>query len=286
MEKATKRRGNAAVPAAAGGSLSEGIRENQLLPLVEAEIIPRLMMAHRGRQGSDAGLDLHPLPPDEVVVFVEAILRQEPLVAGEQVTRLRANGLALESVYLYLLAPAARYLGELWEADLCSFSQVTLGLWRIQQIMYDLSPAFHASRKLAKADSKQHRILIATLPGSQHTFGLSMLSEFFRGEGWTVLAIPAPDREELLHSLNTSWFDIFALSVSADRDIDALQPIIAEARKLSCNPGLGVMVGGALFMRQPALAETVGADGMSDDAPGALLLAGQLLKRQHAVKFN
>ena len=50
MEKATKRRGNAAAPAAAGGSLSEGIRENQLLPLVEAEIIPRLMMAHRGRQ--------------------------------------------------------------------------------------------------------------------------------------------------------------------------------------------------------------------------------------------
>ena len=39
MEKATKRRGNAAAPAAAGGSLSEGIRENQLLPLVEAEII-------------------------------------------------------------------------------------------------------------------------------------------------------------------------------------------------------------------------------------------------------
>jgi methanogenic corrinoid protein MtbC1 len=101
-----------------------------------------------------------------------------------------------------------------------------------------------------------------------------------------VLAIPAPDREELLHALNTSWFDIFALSVSADRDIDALQPTISEARKLSCNPGLGVMVGGALFMRQPALAETVGADGMSDDAPGALLLAGQLLKRQHAVKFN
>ena len=285
MDKAPKGRGDASPEASSQGSLSESSSQNRLMPLVEAEIIPRLMMAHRNRE-ADQGAEPKMLPADEVVAFAEAILHKESAIASEQITKLRSHGLALESVYLYLLAPAARYLGELWEADLCSFSQVTLGLWRIQQIMYDLSPAFHASRKPGSASVRQRRILISTLPGSQHTFGLSMLSEFFRGEGWSVLAIPSPDKRELMDSLGNNWFDILALSVSVDREIDGVQPIIETARKRSCNPGLSVMVGGALFLREPELAEKLGADGMSEDAPGALALAAQLLKRQQEVRFN
>lgn len=287
MGKATKgSRANSTAPEGES-SLSQGMRESNLIPLVEAEIIPRLMMAHRAeRARSEEGTTHYTLQPDEVVQFVEAILHKPPPEASEQIERLRAHGLALESVYLYLLAPAARYLGELWEADLCNFSQVTLGLWRIQQIMYELSPAFLARSNAAKTAGKQHRILLATLPQSQHTFGVSMLSEFFRREGWTVLAIPSPLNDEVAQSLANSWFDVFALSASADREIEGLHDMICRARKHSCNPDLSVIVGGALFLRQPALVKVVGADAMSDDAPGALAMATQLVHRQGAVRFN
>jgi methanogenic corrinoid protein MtbC1 len=220
------------------------------------------------------------------VAFTQAILLQDSAVANEQVAKLRSHGLTVDAVYLYLLSPAARYLGELWESDACSFTEVTLGMWRIQQLMYDLSPVFHANRKPLVTPGKQRRILIATLPGSQHSFGLSMLSEFFRSEGWTVLAIPAPDERELIEALVNNWLDVFALSVSLDSELDNAKNIIEFARKRSCNPEISVIAGGPLFLNNPELAESVGADGTSMDAPGALKLATQLLKEQHQVSFN
>jgi methanogenic corrinoid protein MtbC1 len=241
--------------------------------------------AHSHRE-SNNGNELKALPADEVLAFTAAVLEENSSLANEQIAKLRSHGLALEAVYLYLLTPAARYLGELWETDQCSFSQVTLGMWRIQQIMYDLSPAFHASRKPLVTPEKQRRILIATMPGSQHFFGLSMLSEFFRSEGWTVLAVPSPDKHELMSALGNNWFDIFALSLSLDRECDTAKSIIENARHRSCNPGIGVIVGGSLLINNPELAVLMGADGMSEDAPGALELASQLLKQQHEVSFN
>jgi len=285
MDDARNGHGDESTDSSNQGSQSENNNQNHLIPLVEAEIIPRLMQAHSHRDNKNNN-EAKLLPADEVVAFTQAILQQDYSLASEQIAKLRSHGLAIDAVYLYLLSPAARYLGELWETDECSFSEVTLGMWRIQKIMYDLSPAFHASRKPSLSTDKQRRILIATLPGSQHTFGLSMLSEFFRSEGWTVLAIPAPDNRELLEALVNNWLDIFALSISSDRELDNAKNIIEFARKRSCNPGINVIVGGPLFINNPELADVVGADGTSLDAPGALNLATQLLKQQHEVSFN
>jgi len=267
------------------GSPSENNNQNHLLPLVEVEIIPRLMQAHSQRESKNAN-EAKLLPADEVVAFTQAILLQDSSVANEQIAKLRSHGLTVDAVYLYLLSPAARYLGELWESDACSFTEVTLGMWRIQQLMYDLSPVFHANRKPLVTPGKQRRILIATLPGSQHSFGLSMLSEFFRSEGWTVLAIPAPDQRELLEALVNNWLDVFALSISLDSELDNAKNIIEFARKRSCNPEISVIAGGPLCINNPELVESVGADGTSMDAPGALKLATQLLEQQHQVSFN
>ena len=279
MGKPSKDRTESSAEASNESSPPQGA--SRLMPLVEEQIIPRLMQAHRDRHA-----DQNMPPATEVTAFAEAVLFKEPALASQQIDRLRANGLAIESVFLYLLTPAARYIGELWENDLCSFSQVTLGLWRIQQIMYDLSPAFHASRNPGNATARQRRILISTTTGSQHTFGLSMLSEFFRSDGWTVLAIPSPAKGDLIDAVGNNWFDIFALSVSADREIDDAQRLIRDARKRSCNPSMNIIVGGALFLRRPDLAQAMGADGMSEDAPGALSLAAQLLNEQQVVRFN
>jgi len=193
----------------------------------------------------------------------------------------------MDAVYLQLLAPAARYLGELWEADQCNFSEVTLCLWRMQTLMYDLSAAFHGGdlRPTARSGAER-RILVASLPGQQHTFGLSMLSEFFRKDGWVVLAIPSPQAGEVQDSLSMHWFDVLALSASMDGEVSNLTKTIKAARKTSRNPRLAVMVGGPLFLRQPGLAATVGADGMSEDAPSALALAGHLYQQQQEVRLN
>jgi methanogenic corrinoid protein MtbC1 len=223
----------------------------------------------------------------DVIAFSRALMENRMTDATDVVADLCSQGISMDRVYLNLFTPSARYLGELWEADLCTFSEVTLCLWRLQTLLYELSPAFHGNAKPAKpAPNSERRILMATMPGQQHTFGLSMLSEFFRREGWVVLSIPSPKPGELQDSLSANWFDVLALSVSTDNELPELGKSIRTARKTSRNPRLSVMVGGPLFLREPSLAATVGADGCSSDADAALALAIQLIQQQQDVRMN
>ena len=285
MDQASDGRGSKNAPAHSAGALNEAASEDRLLPLVETEIIPRLMMAHQ-----DQRLEA-PNAPEilerDVIAFSRALMENRMTDATDVVADLCSQGISMDRVYLNLFAPSARYLGELWEADLCTFSEVTLCLWRLQTLLYELSPAFHSNATPAKiAPNSERRILMATMPGQQHTFGLSMLSEFFRREGWVVLSIPSPKPGELQDSLSGNWFDVLALSVSTDNELPELGKSIRTARKTSRNPRLSVMVGGPLFTREPSLAATVGADGCSSDVDAALALAVQLIQQQQDVRMN
>jgi MerR family transcriptional regulator, light-induced transcriptional regulator len=193
----------------------------------------------------------------------------------------------LEAIYLQLFVGAAHLLGEWWESDESNFSQVTLSMTRIHGMLNQLSPSFHAGANNTQLErSGERRILMATMPGQQHTLGLSMLAEFFRRDGWVVLAIPAPEPGLIQASLSTNWFDLLALSASTDAEIDDLGSTILAARKTSRNPRLSVMVGGPLLLRQPHLGKALGADGVSSDAADALVLAQQLLQAQKEVRLN
>ena len=258
--------------------------EHSLLTLVQAEIIPRLMSAHRDpRQPS---LSANNISRDEIIAFTQALLAQDVAAANVIVAELREDGCTIDAIYLQLLAPSARYLGELWEADTCNFSEVTLCLWRIQTMLYDLSPAFQSDAAQRAAAPIERRILIANLPGHQHTLGVSMLSEFFRREGWVTLTIPSPQPREIQDSLSMDWFDVLALSAGIDREIDDLQKTVEAARKTSRNPRLAIMVGGALLLRRPELVSIVGADGTADDADSALTMAANLVQHQREVRLN
>jgi methanogenic corrinoid protein MtbC1 len=255
-----------------------------LLELVEGEIIPRLMLAHRDRRDATQETGIRYA---DTVGLARALMERSQEHARQLVDAHLERGIRLETIFLDLFAPAARYLGELWESDECNFSQVTLCLWRLQSLMHDLSPSFHAgSGSTELARTGERRILMTTLPNQQHTFGLSMLSEFFRRDGWIVLSIPSPSPGETQASLSRHWFDVLALSASMDGEVDDLARTIKAARKTSQNPRLAIMVGGPLFLRNPELALTVGADGVSVDANDALSLASQLMQRQREVQLN
>lgn len=281
MEKDPKDPGKA-VASSTAQTAAERANDKRLLTLVESEIIPRLMMAHRDQSP--------PLAPaisrSEIVAFTHALLAQKISEANDIVREICERGAPIQAIYLELLTPSARYLGELWEADTCNFSEVTLCLWRIQTMLYDLSPAFQSDASARASAQTERRILIANLPGYQHTLGVSVLSEFFRRDGWVTLTIPSPQPREIHDSLSMDWFDVLALSASTDREIEDLAKIIKAARKTSRNPRLAIMVGGALFLRHPELVRVVGADGSAEDATSALALAANLVQYQKEVRLN
>lgn len=271
---------------AGGETISPGSdAELRLRDVVEAEIIPRLVHAHTKPRESSAPGQLIRL--SEIEAFARSLLERSPDPAHRLLEAHRERGVPLEAIYLQLFVGAAHLLGEWWESDDANFSQVTLSMTRIHGMMNQLSPSFHAGANSTQLDrSGERRILMATMPGQQHTLGLSMLAEFFRRDGWVVLAIPAPEPGLIQASLSTNWFDLLALSASTDAEADDLGSTILTARKTSRNPRLSIMVGGPLLLRQPQLGKALGADGVSTDAAEALVLAQGLLQAQKEVRLN
>jgi methanogenic corrinoid protein MtbC1 len=247
----------------------------QLAQTIETEIIPRLMLARWAAPAAPAVRgDARTIGTEEVAELARLVLAHDAVVAAAYVEAMRTQGASLESLYLELLAPAARRLGELWEADLCDFSEVTLGLGRLQQVLRELGPAF---RNEAARPENGRRALLAPTPGEQHTFGLVMVAEFFLRAGWDVCTGASNANRDLPALVRGDWFDVVGLSLGSERRLDALATCIRSIRRASRNHSIGVMVGGPVFAQHPEYVSLVGADATALDGQQALLQAENLL---------
>lgn len=247
-----------------------------LAQTIETEVIPRLVLARR------AFLDHEARAPDQATPSVEDVLELASLVrahdetiAASYVDALRAQGVPVDILYLDLLAPTARHLGELWDQDQCDFMEVTLGLWRLQRVLYGLSPAFHSSGRICGPAAL--RALLVPVCGEQHTFGLYMVAEFFRRAGWEVSCGPSASPDELVTTVRNEWIALVGISVGSERHLESVAATIRAIRRRSRNQAIGVMVGGPVFLEQPELAVRIGADATAIDGRQATLQAQNLL---------
>jgi methanogenic corrinoid protein MtbC1 len=238
---------------------------------IETEIIPRLMLAH-GALGQPAPHgtvdDVDAIGHKDVCAFTELVLSDDVDAVTGFVAGLRERDVTLERIYLGLVAPAARRLGELWEEDRCDFAQVTLGLWRLQNLVFDLSPQLPEG--FTARPDQPRRVLLAAAPGSQHTLGLLMVSEFFRHAGWDVWSDPCASEGDLVALVRSEWFDLIGLSIGVDSQALPVKSVALALRSASRNPRVGVMIGGPLLLEHPHMVAEVGADFTAADARQAV----------------
>lgn len=248
----------------------------QLARAIEMEIIPRLMLAHRPlpRLLADTPFVQVAIGQDEVLHFAKLVLSPDEDMSLTYIAGLRSRGVTIESVYIDLLAPAARHFGYLWEEDLCDFSDVTVGLGRLQRVLRNLSPSFGCA---VEHPAQGRRVLLLPSPGEQHTFGLVMVSEFFRHAGWDVSGGAWMTGTDAPAMVGTEWFDVLGFSMAVEAHLQPLADCIRAARDSACNRGLAIMVGGPMFSAHPEYVAQVGADGMATDGREAPALAEKLI---------
>jgi methanogenic corrinoid protein MtbC1 len=247
--------------------------------VIHAEVLPRLMLSlgaqgeHEAKQDPKAGLSLTGWLDD----FVHVLLKPDPDEALAFVQKMRADGGVNHAIFLDLLAPAARRLGNLWDNDDCDFMEVAVGVQRLQRILRVLSPMRTGGEG---GDGGRNRVLLLPAPGENHLFGIAIVEKFFLDAGWDV----TPSTEhDFLAKVSASWFDVIGFSMSYYRNCDRLSQAVAAARRRSANPDLRVLVGGPAFLDNPDLAAKVGADAMAIDAPSAVVSAINLINRQAFV---
>jgi methanogenic corrinoid protein MtbC1 len=233
------------------------MRVSRLTHTLETDVIPRLVRQHREAPGSDHGQP----SPQELMAFVQALIAEDDESTDHVIQALRHRGVPVGAVYVDLLAPAARELGAMWEQDRVDFATATVSLGRLQRLMRQLSPDFGRE---VEHPFHGRRVLLTQPEAEQHMFGLSMVAEFFRREGWDVLGGVAGVGVEAVAWVRRDWFDVVGFSIGSEVGLPWLRDTIAAVRLASRNPSLVVLVGGPLFSLHPERAFEVGADATTD----------------------
>lgn len=242
--------------------------------LIEAQIIPRLMRVRRGDEVPVARAAAPEVSPGDAARFAAMPLTREADELMLEVEKLLDRGVSPESIFVDLLAPSARRLGQLWEADKCDFFEVSMGLWRLQEVMREIA---QQSPTITAPLVNPPSALFTPIPGEQHSFGTLMIEEVFARAGWRSEVLLEPRKRELLQVVAEYPFDLVGLTVSCDCPSASLSDLISSIRSVSKTPTTRILIGGRAVQADPDLVSASGADGTAADAKSALVLAERLV---------
>ena len=248
-------------------------RQARLADVIAEQIVPRLLSIHTNTRINDDGANA--FTKEEVSEFGKLTMVPDSLSARAYFEKMRSRGHSIDTLFTHLLAPTARRLGEFWDQDLCDFIDVAIGVDLLQELLtwfgtFDDVPLLDL----------QHRVLLVTAPGDKHLFGINMVGKLMRAAGWDVTIAKGPSVSEIGAIVEDQWYAVVGFALSDNSGIEGIARGIDEMRRLSRNPHIRVMVGGPAFTAQAAMAIQVGADGVADDAPAAVILAKKLLLAQ------
>jgi len=272
-------------PSVVGPSVSAGTASD-LRSLVEAEIVPRLVSAHALRAKPAAARRRPPpslsrlLHEQDVSDFATLSITSDITAATRFVDERCRVGIPLDVLYLDLLSPAARALGTMWEQDMCSFADVTVGLGVVQGVLRAMSDRF-VDGTTGGADPRQSILLIGA-PGEQHSVGVHMVAEFFLRAGWAVRTETPSCVAACAELAAEAWYGVIGISAGSSVKIGTVVDCVRLVRLRSMNRDAAVLVGGPLFVIHPECAQMVGADGTAADGSQAPLLAEQFVARMPA----
>ena len=224
-------------------------RRARLTSVVSERIAPRL----RGLHGDIR----NPAPFDDpgrdaVVLFCALTMEPSDQAAVAFFEDLRDRGHSLETLFIHLLEPAARRLGELWHQDHCDFADVTLGVTRMCELL-----AIHGADDSAPARDIRHRALLISPRGEGHGLGVDMVASFLRAARWDVRVEKGLDPDECAAEVAAEWIGVAGVTLSVPAGLEMVARAIENMRRASANRELRVVVGGPVFLAEPELAASV-----------------------------
>ena len=150
-----------------------------------------------------------------------------------------------------------------------------MALWRLQEALREIAARTPA---IVGPAVSPRSALFTPMPGEQHSFGASMVTECFARAGWDAELLLDSDRTELVGRIAGQAFDLVGVTISCDRNIDRLRSLVSAFRNVSRNPQIRVMIGGRAATTNPEIAAYVGADGTAPTATAAVAVADRLVE--------
>jgi methanogenic corrinoid protein MtbC1 len=176
--------------------------------------------------------------------FVALITRDGPQKTEQYITELLNLGMGIDLIVLELIPRIARKLGNQWASDNLSFAEVTIATGRLQKLIYSLDHLYQETRT---SPTTTHSILVTAAPGSHHTLGPLILSNYFTWAGWSVLSESVPSERFIEMTVTSKSLTAIAVSIADYDQLDRLPKLIQTIRSKSLNPAIIVLTGGSLY---------------------------------------
>ncbi|MEM9172036.1 MAG: cobalamin B12-binding domain-containing protein [Pseudomonadota bacterium] len=217
----------------------------------------------------------------DVSGFVGTLLSSTPDDAREYIDALRASNHSLVEIYRNLLAPAAEALGQGWADDTMTFTDVTIAITKIRHLFVATAPLFpiHSIDDVASPRS----ILLTTVPGEQHTFGLYLAVEVFRADHWQVWSGVPHSEEDLIRIVSEHPQDVVGLSIGSSRRLPQVARTVALVREHSRKRDVIIAAGGLMTSQQPDALADLGIDLIGEDIDTVLTQANELVGRSQST---
>lgn len=183
-----------------------------------------------------------------------------------------ARMLALEPQFIQ---PAAARLGALWVQDVCSFTDVTLAMDRLDRVLLQLFDEARRRDGAPVAGPSRRSLLLGAASNTGHRLGLRLVAERFRLDGWRVEGGGALQGDALIAAAAAAPYDVVGLSIGCEVAINPTARLIRALRLRSANRGAAVLVGGAAVTDDPSLGRRVGAD-VAAACPSKMLRLAEL----------
>ena len=237
--------------------------ENRLAQAIVSMVIPKLQNAHPSVEQTREASALRSMRLQaEAERFIGMVLAENRDAQWQFLLDLREAGLDAEAIFLDVMTPAIRHLGDLWEDDRMSFIDVTSKSSFLQQMMRRLGSEWQAHG----TSGGNRRILLAPAPGEQHTFGLFLLAEMFLKAGWDTIIEPSASRENLCDCVGLQSFDAIGLSAGSGRSLPTIAACVRDIRNAASRKDMRVFLGGWAFQTHELSLDAYGADMIETDA--------------------
>jgi methanogenic corrinoid protein MtbC1 len=209
---------------------------------------------------------------EDITSLAPIAIEEAAHVLLERVETIMQRGVSVEEIFVSLLAPVARHLGQEWEEDRLDFLQVSMALWRLQEVLRQVS----ANTTQGSLDQPRSA-LFAPMPGEQHSFGTAMVHECFTLAGWDADLLLEASLQRLIEMVAEHHYDLLGLTLSCDCNNERLASLIRAVRSVSKNSNICVMIGGRVPSEHPEMVALSGADGTAESAPAAVDAAERMV---------
>ncbi len=253
----------------------DAARHEDAVNFLAREVLTRLDLAHKTAENPVA----HPTQA-EVTALCEVLLQADAEAALRILLHAHAVGVPAEDLSLQYLAKAARQLGEWWEEDRVSATEVVLATGLIYGILRSLHRLLSDDAHQTQPDL--YRAFFASAPGETHTLGITMAADHFRKLGWNIVLRTQMEHEPLVHEASRGKWPVIGLTGSCSRMIFPLARLIIGLRV--SNPGSWIMICGKITDLEPDIATLVDADAVTNDLDEAeALMLGRLKQQGRAL---